>query len=95
MGLIRAAAVPAHPRIRPGSAAFSALLGLLAALPTFGIDMILPSLSDTAAALNVPPSAMGAAMGAYLLGLGGRCWSTVRSRTAWAASPPSPAAACS
>jgi MFS transporter, DHA1 family, multidrug resistance protein len=71
LGLIRAAAGPAHPRIRPGSAAFSALLGLLAALPTFGIDMILPSLSDTAAALNVPPSAMGAAMGAYLLGLGG------------------------
>ncbi|KAA0122333.1 Bcr/CflA family efflux MFS transporter [Methylobacterium sp. P1-11] len=70
MGLIQAAA-PGHPRIRPGSTAFSALLGLLAALPTFGIDMILPSLSDTAAALHVPATAMGAAMGAYLLGLGG------------------------
>jgi DHA1 family bicyclomycin/chloramphenicol resistance-like MFS transporter len=71
LGLIRAKAVPAQPRIRPGSAAFSALLGLLAALPTFGIDMILPSLSDTAAALHVPATAMGAAMGVYLLGLGG------------------------
>lgn len=69
MGLTRAA--PAHPRIRPGSAAFSALLGLLAALPTFGIDMILPSLSDTAAALHVQATAMGAAMGVYLLGFGG------------------------
>ncbi|MHC2105463.1 multidrug effflux MFS transporter [Methylobacterium sp. CM6246] len=69
MGLIRAL-VPGYPRIRPGSAAFSALLGLLAALPTFGIDMILPSLPDTAAALHVPPSAMGATMSAYLLGFG-------------------------
>jgi MFS transporter, DHA1 family, multidrug resistance protein len=70
LGLIRAPA-PARPRIRPGSAAFSALLGLLAALPTFGIDMILPSLSDTATALHVPATAMGAALGVYLLGFGG------------------------
>ncbi|MCJ2086207.1 Bcr/CflA family efflux MFS transporter [Methylobacterium sp. E-005] len=64
------AAGPAQPRIRPDSRVFSALLGLLAALPTFGIDMILPSLSETAAALHVPAAAMGAAMAAYLLGLG-------------------------
>ncbi|TXN44645.1 Bcr/CflA family efflux MFS transporter [Methylobacterium sp. WL7] len=57
-------------RIHPDSRAFSALLGLLAALPTFGIDMILPSLSETAAALHVPTAAMGAAMAVYLLGLG-------------------------
>lgn len=68
MGLIQVAA-PSQRRIRPESIAFSALLGPLAALPTFGIDMILPSLSDTAA-LHVPPPAMGAAMGAYLLGFG-------------------------
>ncbi|KNY22316.1 multidrug effflux MFS transporter [Methylobacterium sp. ARG-1] len=57
-------------RLRPGTAAFSALIGLLAALPTFGIDMILPSLPDTAAALRVPSSAIGSAMGIYLLSLG-------------------------
>ncbi|WP_267427951.1 multidrug effflux MFS transporter [Methylobacterium sp. GC_Met_2] len=62
--------MPARPRIHPESRAFSALLGLLAALPTFGIDMILPSLSETAAALHVPTAAMGAAMAVYLLGLG-------------------------
>jgi DHA1 family bicyclomycin/chloramphenicol resistance-like MFS transporter len=62
--------VSVRPRIRPDSRAFSALLGLLAALPTFGIDMILPSLSETAAALHVPAAAMGAAMAVYLLGLG-------------------------
>jgi DHA1 family bicyclomycin/chloramphenicol resistance-like MFS transporter len=57
-------------RLRPGTAAFSALIGLLAALPTFGIDMILPSLPDTATALRVPSSAIGSAMGVYLLSLG-------------------------
>ncbi|MCJ2006640.1 MFS transporter [Methylobacterium sp. J-092] len=62
--------MPARPRIRPDSRTFSALLGLLAALPTFGIDMILPSLSETAAAMHVPTAAMGAAMAVYLLGLG-------------------------
>ncbi|MCJ2050695.1 Bcr/CflA family efflux MFS transporter [Methylobacterium sp. J-070] len=62
--------MPARARIHPDSRAFSALLGLLAALPTFGIDMILPSLSETAAALHVPAAAMGAAMAVYLLGLG-------------------------
>ena len=53
------------------SAGFSALLGLLAALPTFGIDMILPSLSATAADLGAPSSEIGLAMSVYLLSLGG------------------------
>ncbi|GEP07184.1 Bcr/CflA family drug resistance efflux transporter [Methylobacterium oxalidis] len=48
-----------------------ALLGLLAALPTFGIDMILPSLAATAADLGAPGSEVGLAMSVYLLSLGG------------------------
>jgi hypothetical protein len=39
-------------RIRPDSPAFTVLLGMLASLPTFGIDMILPTLSTTAIALQ-------------------------------------------
>jgi DHA1 family bicyclomycin/chloramphenicol resistance-like MFS transporter len=57
-------------RIAPNSLAFSWLLGLLSALPTFGIDMILPTLPATAAALGAPVSEVGLAMSAYLLGLG-------------------------
>jgi len=57
-------------RIAPNSIAFSGLLGLLSALPTFGIDMILPSLPATAAALGAPASEIGLAMSVYLLGLG-------------------------
>jgi DHA1 family bicyclomycin/chloramphenicol resistance-like MFS transporter len=57
-------------RIAPNSVAFGWLLGLLAALPTFGIDMILPTLPATAAALDAPVSEVGLAMSVYLLGLG-------------------------
>jgi DHA1 family bicyclomycin/chloramphenicol resistance-like MFS transporter len=57
-------------RIHPNSFAFTLLLGLLAAVPTFGIDMILPTLSATGSALGVPASDVGAAMSVYLLGLG-------------------------
>jgi DHA1 family bicyclomycin/chloramphenicol resistance-like MFS transporter len=57
-------------RIHPNSFAFTLLLGLLSALPTFGIDMILPTLPATAAALGVPASEVGLAMSVYLLGLG-------------------------
>jgi DHA1 family bicyclomycin/chloramphenicol resistance-like MFS transporter len=57
-------------RIAPNSLAFSWLLGLLSALPTFGIDMILPTLSATATALGAPASEVGLAMSVYLLGLG-------------------------
>ncbi|GJD51301.1 Bicyclomycin resistance protein [Methylobacterium crusticola] len=56
--------------VAPGSAGFSALLGLMAALPTFSIDMILPSLSATAAALGVQGCDIGLALSAYLLSLG-------------------------
>jgi DHA1 family bicyclomycin/chloramphenicol resistance-like MFS transporter len=57
-------------RIRPDSFAFTLLLGLLSSLPTFGIDMILPTLSATGAALGAPASEVGWAMSAYMLGLG-------------------------
>src|SRR5262249_25592408 len=57
-------------RIAPNSLAFSWLLGLLSALPTFGIDVILPSLPTTAAALGASASEIGLAMSVYLLGLG-------------------------
>jgi DHA1 family bicyclomycin/chloramphenicol resistance-like MFS transporter len=56
--------------IRPNSLAFTCLLGLLSALPTFGIDMILPALPATARALDAPASEIGLAMSVYLLGLG-------------------------
>jgi DHA1 family bicyclomycin/chloramphenicol resistance-like MFS transporter len=57
-------------RIDPDSFAFTLLLGLLSALPTFGIDMILPTLSATGADLGTPPSDVGLAMSVYLLSLG-------------------------
>jgi MFS transporter, DHA1 family, multidrug resistance protein len=57
-------------RIHPNSIAFTLLLGLLSSLPTFGIDMILPSLSATAADLGAAPADMGLAISVYLLGLG-------------------------
>jgi DHA1 family bicyclomycin/chloramphenicol resistance-like MFS transporter len=57
-------------RIDPNSFAFTVLLGLLSALPTFGIDMILPTLSATGADLGAPPSDVGQAMSVYLLSLG-------------------------
>jgi DHA1 family bicyclomycin/chloramphenicol resistance-like MFS transporter len=56
--------------IDPRSFTFTLLLGLLSALPTFGIDMILPTLSATGSALGVPPSQVGLAMSVYLLSLG-------------------------
>jgi DHA1 family bicyclomycin/chloramphenicol resistance-like MFS transporter len=56
--------------IDPRSFAFTLLLGLLAAVPAFGIDMILPALSATGASLGVPPSEAGLAMSVYLLSLG-------------------------
>jgi len=57
-------------RIQPNSFAFKLLLGLLSTLPTFGIDMILPTLSATGIALHVPSSEIGLAMSVYLLSLG-------------------------
>src|SRR3984893_14372492 len=57
-------------RIHPDSFVFTLLLGLLSSLPTFGIDMILPSLSATAADLGAAPADVGLAMSVYLLSLG-------------------------
>lgn len=54
----------------PASFGFTLLLGLLAALPSCGIDMILPALSATSASLGVSPSDAGLAMSVYLLGIG-------------------------
>src|ERR1700730_5860793 len=56
--------------ILPVSFVFTLLLCLLSSLPTFGIDMILPSLSATGADLGAAPADVGWAMSVYLLGLG-------------------------
>jgi MFS transporter, DHA1 family, multidrug resistance protein len=58
-------------RIHPDSFVFTLLLGLLSSLPTFGIDMILPSLSATGTDLGVAPADVNFAMTTYLLGVGG------------------------
>ena len=57
-------------RIHPDSFVFTLLLGLLSSLPTFGIDMILPSLSATGADLGAAPADVGLTMSVYLVGLG-------------------------
>ncbi|MGY4319542.1 MFS transporter [Bradyrhizobium sp. JR3.5] len=57
-------------RIHPNSFAFTLLLGLLASLPTFGIDMILPGLSATAADLGATSADVGLAMSVYLMSMG-------------------------
>lgn len=57
-------------RITPESFGFTLMLGLLATLPTFGIDMLLPSLSATGASLGASPAQVGLAMSVYLLSLG-------------------------
>ncbi len=57
-------------RIHPDSFVFTLLLGLLSSVPTFGIDMILPSLSATGADLGAAPADVGLAMSVYLLSLG-------------------------
>jgi len=57
-------------RINPNSFAFTLLLGLLASLPTFGIDMILPSLSAAAADLGATSADVGLAMSVYLMAMG-------------------------
>src|ERR1700720_1056786 len=56
--------------IPPASFVFPLLLGLLSSLPTFGIDMILPILSATAADLGAAPADVGLAITVYLLSLG-------------------------
>jgi MFS transporter, DHA1 family, multidrug resistance protein len=57
-------------RINPKSFTFTLLIGLLSSVPTFGIDMVLPTLPAMSADLGVPPAEAGLAMSAYLIGLG-------------------------
>jgi MFS transporter, DHA1 family, multidrug resistance protein len=58
------------PRVRlpPTSTAFTLLLGLLVALPSFGIDMSLPALTSVGAALSVAPERAGLMMSLFMLG---------------------------
>jgi DHA1 family bicyclomycin/chloramphenicol resistance-like MFS transporter len=48
--------------------AFTLLLSLLVALPSFGIDMSLPALTATGAALDVAPAQAGMMMSLFMLG---------------------------
>ncbi|WP_246756963.1 Bcr/CflA family efflux MFS transporter [Bradyrhizobium neotropicale] len=57
-------------RIHSDSFAFTFLLGLMASLPTFGIDTILPSLSATGDDLGATSAEMGLAMSVYFVSLG-------------------------
>ncbi|MCA6108028.1 MFS transporter [Bradyrhizobium cenepequi] len=57
-------------RIHPDSSAFTLLLGLMASLPTFAIDTILPSLSATGDDLQATSVEVGLAMSVYLMSLG-------------------------
>lgn len=56
-------------QIDPKSLAFTLLLGLLAALPYSGIDINLPALGATGAALGVSASDVGLTMSAFMLSL--------------------------
>jgi len=55
-------------RIRPASMAFTLLLSFLVALPSFGIDMSLPALTATGAALGVRPAEAGLMMSLFMVG---------------------------
>jgi DHA1 family bicyclomycin/chloramphenicol resistance-like MFS transporter len=56
-------------QIRPASFGFTLLLGSLAAVPYSGIDINLPALAATGAALGVSPSEVGLTMSVYMLSL--------------------------
>ncbi|HEY3721589.1 MAG TPA: multidrug effflux MFS transporter [Roseiarcus sp.] len=56
-------------RIHPASFAFTLLLGFLAALPYSGIDINLPALSATGAALSASASDVGLTMSAFVFTL--------------------------
>ncbi|MBR0906155.1 MFS transporter [Bradyrhizobium liaoningense] len=56
-------------KIQPASAAFTVVLGFLAAVPYSGIDINLPALAATGAALGTSPSHVGLTMSVYMLGL--------------------------
>ncbi|EJN10593.1 arabinose efflux permease family protein [Bradyrhizobium sp. YR681] len=56
-------------KIQPASVAFTILLGFLAAVPYSGIDINLPALAATGAALGASPSHVGLTMSAFMLSL--------------------------
>src|ERR1700736_5132202 len=55
-------------RIPPASMAFTLLISFLVALPSFGIDMSLPALTETGTALRVAPAQAGLMMSLFMLG---------------------------
>jgi DHA1 family bicyclomycin/chloramphenicol resistance-like MFS transporter len=55
-------------RISPASSAFTLLLGALAALPSFGIDMSLPALGSIGASLDVSADEAGLTMSLFMIG---------------------------
>lgn len=55
-------------RIPPASTAFTLLLGFLVALPSFGIDVSLPTLAATGDALGVAPAQVGLMMSLFMCG---------------------------
>jgi DHA1 family bicyclomycin/chloramphenicol resistance-like MFS transporter len=56
-------------RIQPASFAFTVLLGLLASVPYSGIDMNLPALAATGAALGARPADIGFTISVFMLSL--------------------------
>ncbi len=54
-------------RLSPNSAAFTLLLGALAALPSFGIDMNLPALGAIGASLGVDADGAGLTMSVFMI----------------------------
>src|SRR5258708_102297 len=55
-------------RIAPASMAFTLLISFLGALPSFAIDMSLPGITETAAALRVAPARAGLMMSLFMVG---------------------------
>jgi DHA1 family bicyclomycin/chloramphenicol resistance-like MFS transporter len=55
-------------RVSPHSTAFALILGALAALPSFGIDMSLPALSAIGSSLGVSAGNAGLTISAFMLG---------------------------
>jgi DHA1 family bicyclomycin/chloramphenicol resistance-like MFS transporter len=55
-------------RIPPASMAFTLLMSFLVALPSFAIDMSLPALTETGAALRVAPAQAGLMMSLFMVG---------------------------
>src|SRR5258708_11549420 len=55
-------------RIPPASVAFTLLMSFLSALPSFAIDMCLPAITETAAALRVAPAQAGLMMSLFMVG---------------------------